>query len=187
MAEKSIDAWFVDTVLPYEAALMRFLARNWRGPDDIADLRQEVYVRVFDAASKKRPRFAKAFLFMTARNLIIDKVRRSRVVAIETVMDLDALHAPAEEAMPDEKASAREELRRLQNALDDLPERCREVVVMRKINGVSQRDTASRMGISEHTVEKQVQKGVRRLADILYGCAKMGNKVTPEFREEKKT
>ena len=44
-----LDAWFVGEVLPLEPDLMRFLRRNWRNESDVADLRQELYVRLYDA------------------------------------------------------------------------------------------------------------------------------------------
>jgi RNA polymerase sigma-70 factor (ECF subfamily) len=40
---------------------------------------------------------------------------------------------------------------------------------MRKIEGLSRREIAQRLGVSEKTVEKQLTQGVRALADILYG------------------
>src|SRR5688500_17974208 len=46
---ESLDTWFVREILPLEPALMRFLRRNWRVDQDLADLRQEVYTRVYDA------------------------------------------------------------------------------------------------------------------------------------------
>ena len=55
---------------------MQFLRHNWRNKADIADLRQEVYVRVYEAARKQIPDPAKPFVFTTARNLLIDRVRR---------------------------------------------------------------------------------------------------------------
>ena len=169
MSETELDAWFIREVLPLEAALMRFLRRNWREETDLADLRQEIYVRVYDAARHGVPRQAKPFVFSTARNLLIDRVRRSRIVSIETVADLDVSNVSDEGASPERQAIARDELRQLQAALEQLPLRCREVVVMRKIDGISQREVAVRLGITEDTVEKQVAKGVRMLANILSG------------------
>lgn len=167
MGEAELDAWFVREVLPLEAALMRFLRRNWREEGDLADIRQDVYVRVYDAARHGIPRQAKPFVFSTARNLLIDRVRRSRIISIETMADLDLSNVSAEEASPERQAIARAELRQLQAALDRLPPRCCKVVVMRKIEGLSQREVAFRLGITEDTVEKQVAKGVRMLANLL--------------------
>lgn len=169
VSESELDAWFIREVLPLEAALMRFLRRNWREENELSDLRQEIYVRVYDAARNGLPRQAKPFVFSTARNLLIDRVRRSRIVSIETVADLDVSIVSEGEASPERQAIARDELRQLQAALERLPLRCREVVVMRKIDGVPQREVAARLGITEDTVEKQVAKGVRMLANILLG------------------
>ncbi len=171
MSEESLDVWFMRVVLPHEAALERFLRRNWRDLSEIQDLRQETYARVYAAARKERPKSPKAFIFSTARNLVIDRVRKSRVVSIDTGLDLEALHVFIDEPLPDEQVSARQELRLLQAALDDLPPRCRDVVVLRKVYGLSQRDTAMQLGIAECTVEKHVSKGVRRLSEALFGAS----------------
>jgi RNA polymerase sigma-70 factor (ECF subfamily) len=60
------------------------------------------------------------------------------------------------------------ELGVLVEALEALPPRCREVVVLRKVDGLSQREVAAEMGIAEDTVEKQIAKGMRALADALF-------------------
>lgn len=168
MDPRALDEWFVSEVLPLEAALMRFLRRNWRSEADIVDLRQEVYARVCEAAAVAQPLNAKAFVFTTARNLLIDRMRHARVVPLEVAVDLDGW-GPADEVTPDRHVTARDELRRLQAGLDQLPARCREVVVLRKIEGLSQREVASRMGIREDTVERQTAHGMRALADFMLG------------------
>ena len=171
MKHSTVDAWFVAEVLPLEAPLERFLRRHFGASDEIADLRQEVYLRVYNAATKSRPLLTKPFVFMTARNLLRDRARRERIVSIEAVADLEALNVIDEAALADEVVSAREELRRLQIALERLPARCREVVMLRKIHGMSQREVAKQLGITEDTVERQVSKGVRALASTLFGQA----------------
>jgi RNA polymerase sigma-70 factor (ECF subfamily) len=165
---RAVDSWFVREVLPLEAALVRFLRRKWPNASEIADLRQEVYVRVYDGAGLNGiPELTKPFVFAVARNLMIDRVRRSHVVSIELVPDSDALNVLTDDASPERIATAREDLGRLQSALDLLPPRCREVVVLRKLEGLSQREVAARMGIVEDTVERQLAKGIRALADAL--------------------
>jgi RNA polymerase sigma factor (sigma-70 family) len=162
-----LRAWFVDQILPLEAVLERYLRRNWRDADEIADLRQEVYARVFDACALGQPDSAQAFVLSTARNLLIDRARRDQIVDIETFADMDELTPTIDELSPERHLSARSELRLLQRALNLLPERCREAVELRKIEGLSQREVATRMGISEDTVEKHLSKGVRALAVAL--------------------
>ena len=90
--------------------------------------------------AKYRPQ-QKPFVFATARNLLIDRVRREQVVPIEAVADLDALDIAIDAPGPDRNAMARDELRRLHAALDQLPPRCREVVVKR-IEGLTRREIA---------------------------------------------
>lgn len=162
------NAWFIREVLPLEALLMTFLRRNWSDPSEIADLRQEVYVRVYEAAKKQIPELAKPFVLTTARNLLINRVRREHVVPIEAVADLDTLGVVLDEPGPDRNVMAREELRRVQAALDRLPPRCREAIVMKQIDGLARADIASRMNVGEETVKRHLTNGMRALADILY-------------------
>src|SRR5690242_7107039 len=80
MTVSGVNAWFIREVLPLEAALMQFLRRCVRNESDAADLRQDVYVRVYEAAQKQIPHPVRPFLMTTARNLVVDRVRRQQVV-----------------------------------------------------------------------------------------------------------
>lgn len=159
-----IDDWFRDEVLPLEPIFTNFLARRLRDQTSVADVRQEVYLRVYEAAKRQRPVSAKRFLFQTARNLLIDQLRRTNVVSIETVADFDDLNVLDHDPSPEEHVAAIQELHLLQEILDDLPQRCREVVMLRRVQGLSQREVACRMNISEDTVEKQIAKATKYLA-----------------------
>ena len=89
---------------------------------------------------------------------------------------IDALVADLEASLPDPSVidveahlTAREELRRVQAGLDGLPARCRQVVTLRRIEGLTTREVAERMNISVSTVEQQMVHGMRALADFLAG------------------
>jgi RNA polymerase sigma-70 factor (ECF subfamily) len=164
-----VEAWFVREVLPLETTLMQFLSHNWRNEADIADIRQDVYEQVCEAAQERIPENTKAFVFRTARNLIIDRFRHEHVVSIEAVPDLDAFEIASDTPGPDRSALARSELRRVQSAVDNLPPRCREALVLGRIEGLSGREIAQRMGVTEQTVSKHLKQGIRALADSLYG------------------
>ena len=177
MSARDIADWIVREVLPLEATLTHFLRRNWRKKDEIPDLRQEVYARVYEAALTEIPAKVKPFVFATARNLLINQMRRDRVISIEAVADLDTVETGMLEIPQDRTLIAREELRQLQNALGKLPKRCREAVLLRKIEGLSLREIATRMGIADNTVRCQLVDGMRALAETLYaGGEKIGGR-----------
>ncbi len=169
MIASEICDWFVREVLPLEAALTQYLQHNWRNRGDIEDLLQDVYIRVFESAQKQLPDRPRAFVFTTARNLLIDRVRREQIIPIEAVSDLDALNVELDAPGPERTAMARDELRRLQGALDHLPPRCRQAVILRQVEGLSRKDIAKAMGIGEETVKEYLAEGVIALADTLYG------------------
>jgi RNA polymerase sigma-70 factor (ECF subfamily) len=167
--DDSLDDWFAREILVHEAALMAFLHRAWPDRAEIHDLRQEAYVRVYEAAARARPRAPRAFLFTTARHLVTDRLRRGRVVSIEPVGDPAALNVLMDELSPDRRLDAHQVLHRLAAAFDRLPPRCREVVWLRRVEELPQKEAAALLGISQKTVEKQVAKGVRLLAGYFYG------------------
>jgi RNA polymerase sigma-70 factor (ECF subfamily) len=162
-------AWFVREVLPLEAMLMRFIAKNWRNKSDLEDFRQEIYAQVLDAAEHNIPDQAKPFVFSVARNLLIDRFRKEHIVPIEAVAELDTLRVPSDEPSPERSVISRDLLRRLQLGLENLPPRCREAVVLKRIEGLSRREIAQRMDITEQTVSDHIANGMRVLADVLYG------------------
>jgi RNA polymerase sigma factor (sigma-70 family) len=164
-----VDAWFEREVLPLEAALMQFLQHNWRNKSDIVDLRQDIYVSVYEAALKEIPDSAKGFVFATARHLLIRRMRREQIVPIEAVSDFDALGTAIDAPGPENQVIARDELRRLQAALDRLSPRCREAFIMRQVDGLSRREIAVRMGVTEKTVKNHLNEAGRALANILFG------------------
>lgn len=169
MADSSLDTWFKREILVHEAALLRYLNRVWARREEIADLRQETYIRVYEAASAARPQSPRSFLFMTARNLMTDRMRRSRIVSIEAVGDLEGLNVSIDELSPERRLDSRQQLRQLALALNSLPPKCRRVVWMRRIEELPQKDVARRLGLSVRTVEDQVQKGMRLLANAFLG------------------
>lgn len=167
--DEELDIWFKREVVVHEEALTRYLYRSWPNADDIHDLRQETYIRIYESARHHRPAAARPFLFAIARRLMTDRIRRQRIVAIDSVGDLDALNVLVDEISPERDAAAHQELRQLAEALDDLPAKCREVIWLRRIHDLSQKEVAARLGVSEKSVEKHVMKGMRRLIDAIFG------------------
>lgn len=169
LTDDAVSAWFIREILPLEASLMGYLRHNWRNVSDIADLRQEVYARVLEAAHKHIPDNARGFLLTCARNLLIDQVRAAQVVPIEAIADLDALEIPTDAPEPDRWVMAREELRRLQMMLGKLPPRAREAISLVCFENLTCKEVAERMGVTQATASEHLSNAVLILTDILYG------------------
>lgn len=165
----ALDEWFTSNVLPLEGLIQSFLRRHGHPESEIQDLRQEAYKRIYEAAARGVPIRAKPFVMTTVRNLLIDRIRRSRIVSIEAMADVEHAVPCTDELTPERHLSARDELRRLQQGLQKLPAKCRQIVELRKIHGLCQREVASQLGIGEDTVERQTLLGMRALADFMLG------------------
>ncbi len=168
-----LDDWFVKEVLPLEAALVRYIRHHWPLADEVNDLRQDIYIRVYEAGATTRPHNAQAFVFATARNLMIDRIRRAKAVPFEALDDADFSEHAMDNMTPERHYAARSELRQLQEAIACLPPACRQVVELRKIAGLSQREVAQQLGIAEGTVEKQISKGIRMLTEAMSNSPKL--------------
>jgi RNA polymerase sigma-70 factor (ECF subfamily) len=153
----NLDNWFVHEVLTHEAALMRYLARVWPDRSEIEDIRHDAYVRILESAHLLRPTAPKSLLFSIARNLMVDRVRRSRVVSNVLV----------DEITPERHVSIHQQMTRVTAAINRLPNRCQAVFWLRRIENLSQKEIAVLVGISEGTVEKHMVRAVRLLADLL--------------------
>ncbi len=175
----ALDQWFVREILPLEGMLTRYLCRVWPHSAEVFDLRQDIYMRVYESAKSVLPTAPKAFLFATARNLMTDRIRHSRVVSIEYTQDFESLNVLIDEISPERRFAAREELRVLARAFDSLSEKCRNVVWLRRVEGLTQRETAQRLGLGEGAVESQLARGVRVLA-----CAVFGSSDTVDTRHQ---
>ena len=167
----TLEEWFRREILPHEAALVRFLRRKWVNPQDVEDIRHDIYMRVLEAVERERPLSPQGFLLGIARHLLIDRVRRDRIVAIDLLEDLDSLNVLLDEVSPERATLGRQQVDRLSRFFDRLPKRCREVVWMRRIEDLPQKDIARRLGIAEATVEKHLVRGVRLLAEAMFGSA----------------
>lgn len=167
--KQSVDQWFASQILPHEAALMRYLRRAWSRTADIQDLRQETYARVYESALESLPRSPKSFLFATARNLIVDRLRRDRIVSIDYTQDMASLSVMVDELSPDRRLSARQELQCLAEAYGKLSEMARAVIWLRRVEGLSQREAAQRLGIHEGALESYMWRGLQAMADALLG------------------
>lgn len=159
--------WFAEEVRPQELELRNWLRRRFPWLTDIDDLVQETYIRLVRAKRQGRIKHAKAYLFTTARNAALDQARRNRIAPIESVAEMESLGVLEGERDAIATITHREKLEILANAIESLPERCRLVVKLRKLQGLPYEEIAQRLGVSVHTVNAQLVKGMTLCRDYL--------------------
>lgn len=153
--------WFSEEIKPHEQVLRSYLRGSFPTVRDVDDVVQESYLRVWRAAAGQKIESAKAFLFTVARRLALDSVRRQRISPIEELRRVDDLSVVDDRHTPVEHSDRVEESQLLAEAVSQLPKRCREVFLLYKVQGVSRREAATALGLSEKTVEAHTAKAMR--------------------------
>lgn len=174
--------WFSEEVLPHEAQLRGFLRSRFPSLTDLDDLVQESYARLLRARAAGSVSNTKSYLFTTARNAALDLFRRERIISFEGVADLQELSVLQEGTDSADSNNRDEELEVLTAAIRALPERCREVLVLRKHHGLSHREIAEKLGISQNTVNAQITVGMMRCREYFRARG-----LLPEKRHELQT
>lgn len=179
----ALNAWFCGHVLPLEPALTSFIRSNWRVAEDVVELRQDIYERVLAGVRLELPTNTKAFVFTVARNHLINQAVRARIVSFELVADLESEAHVTDLFATERHLDARDQLRRARDGLESLPPRCREVVRLRKVEGLTTKETAERLGVSIDTIERQLTMGMRALVDFMLGGS--GKVIRPRFSRQR--
>lgn len=157
--------WFAVEVQPHESALRHYLQSRFPQLGDFDDVVQETYRRVLRERAAGRVRHVRAFMFTAARNVALDLFRRrshSPVTAIPNPAGLDVVEERPNAA---ETLSQQQELEILAQAVQSLPDRCRQVIMLRYLRNCSYQEIADVLGISPETVKTHMAKGVQRCAE----------------------
>lgn len=150
--------------MPHEPALRAWLQSRRLDGLEIDDIIQETYARLIALESVEGVRSPKTYAFQAAWSVLVSHVRRSKVVPFRTVADMDQLGVVADEPSPEHQIADRDELRHLAEAIASLPGKVRDVFTLRRVEGLSQREVARRLGLSESTVEKHMSRGLHLLS-----------------------
>jgi DNA-directed RNA polymerase specialized sigma24 family protein len=119
--------WFPTHTFRHRAVLHRYLQRFTSGAQDIEDLVQETYVRLYAPPDYRTIEFPKALLFRVAHNLAVERVRRQKSQATDRMGDLGALNVYSSEAAADEQIDAGRRFKSFCAAAERLPPLCRRV------------------------------------------------------------
>ncbi|UYY59502.1 RNA polymerase sigma factor [Sphingomonas sp. S2-65] len=150
-------------ILPHEADVRGWLVRRWGSQLDPDDVIQEAFCRLAALDTIDHIASGRAYFFTTARSIAMDLFRREKVAGQKAVTDFDFCSVEDEYPRADRAVEARQELVRIDKLLSAVSLTCRRVIELRRLQGLSQRETAERLGISEHSVENHVARGIRRV------------------------
>jgi RNA polymerase sigma factor (sigma-70 family) len=171
--------WFAEEVAPHEPTLRGYLRKEFPKLTDLDDVVQESYLRLLRARIAGRLRSAPGFLFTAARHVALDLIRRRKRAGLEAISAGDEARFFDDGLEVAESVSRTQELELLGQAIESLPLRCRQVLKLQKIYGLSHKEIAAQLHISERTVNVQVGKGVRRCARFMEAH---GMKIAPIYQ-----
>lgn len=154
-------------ILPHERDLRIWLQRRLVDATDVEDIVQECYCRLAELSDVAHVTTPRAYLFTMARNLAQRQRNRARVVRIEAIEDMAEAQWESDQPSAERVAAGRQELRRVQAAVETLSERARRIFVMRKVEGMSQKEIAHMLNVSESVVENEASRSLRTVLKLL--------------------
>ena len=149
----------------YRGALVKFVRTRVNDATAAEDIVHDVLVRAYERRETLRDEAKTgAWLFQMTRNAIVDHYRSRR----------PAEDVPDELAAPESEGSAREELARcLTSLIAHLPAGSRKAVDLAELEGLTQKETAARLGISLSGAKSRVQRARAQLHDMLIECCRI--------------
>lgn len=159
--------WFLNQVFCHRQMLQQYLRRYLNSSEDIEDVIQDTYLRIYGIQDHTAVESPKALLITIAHNLAVELGRRRVRRATDAVQDVDALGVASNDPRLEDQLDARRRFEAFCSAVDSLPPVCRRVFVLRKVYKLSQAEISAVLGIAQSTIEKHVAKGLVRCRDHL--------------------
>lgn len=166
-SRREIIAWVGAQVLPHEADARAWLRRLGAAGPEIDDMVQEAYCRLAALTSVAHIANGRAYFFQTLRNIALEQVRRARIVRLDLMTEIEVVNIVDHEPGPERIVAGRQELRRIEQIIAALPDRCREIFRLRRIQGVSQKEIARRLNVTENVVEMQARRALQLILAAL--------------------
>lgn len=165
--DNEVVDWLTINFLPHEAELRSMLRRVCVSAAEIDDVIQETCYRILVMPDLGHILNPKPFVFRTAKNIVLDRIRRDAVVSIDTMANLDELEIADSAPSPERVVFAREELKWVFGLIANLPDRCKSVFRARRVHGMSQNETATTLGLTDSVVEHEMMRGMRLMSDMI--------------------
>lgn len=150
----------------HRSALTAYLRRRLRRTDEVEDYVQEVYARVLAVASPEKIVSPRGFLLRAASSLIVDQFRRDRTRQRDRHVSLEESHHPSDEGVlsPERRLAGRQRLAALSGALKACNPIERSLILMVRVEGLTHRDAAERLGLEPKAASRMIERILVRLA-----------------------
>jgi RNA polymerase sigma factor (sigma-70 family) len=158
---EDLAKWVGAEILPHERDLRMWLRRRFVAAAEVEDIVQECYCRLARLTDVSRIAEPRAYLFTIARNIALEHRKRASVVRLEALSDMSDGQGGVDFLSPDRILEARQDLGRLQSALETLSDRARRIFIMRRVEGLSQKEIAEALGVTEAVVENDASRSLR--------------------------
>ena len=156
---------FERLVMPHQDAAFNLARWLLRSRADAEDVTQEALVRAYRFFVGFQGRDARAWLLQIVRNSCYTWLEKNRAADLNTEFD-ETIHSKSAES-PEEAAVAASERGRLMRALEQLPPRSREVIVLRELEGCSYKEIAAITSVPMGTVMSTLARARERLQQLL--------------------
>lgn len=159
----------LDTYIEHKGLLKSVILKICRRPDDADDLVQETFLRAFAAESQNDIKNPKAFLVTVATNLARSHIKKKANTETDYLEDAGLTESIEDHGQTagDEILASRQKLYVFVCAVATLPPRCRQVFLMRKLDGLKLKQIATRLNISMSMVEKHVTVGLIKCSQYM--------------------
>lgn len=160
LLEPNTDGNVLSVFQQSKSALKRFISGYLIKPEDIDDVCQETFLRTYQSTLQRDVSNPKSFMFRVAKNLIISDYRKASTKLNEYVEDIDLVDSIIDPQNLENDILAQERLGVMFESIASLPNKCRQVVIMRKVYGFSTKEIAKRMKIAPSTVSNYITRGM---------------------------
>ena len=163
----AISAWIAREIIPHEASIRSWLARRWSRVLNVEDVIQEAYCRVAGLESVAHIENPAGYFHRTAQSIATDMIRRAGIVTFTSLTQIEWSTVIDTDPPADRAIAASQELQRVNRLLSQLSDTHRRAIELRRIEGLSRKETAARLGVSEDALKKHIERGMHRIMTAL--------------------
>lgn len=181
LVQNSGPSRLTKSFIEQQVPLKSFISKIIRRPQDVEDIAQETFIRAIRAEKRNEIEHPRAYIYRIARNLAYEVLSKKHIRMTEYIDDCSLEDLPMSDEVVENEIAVNERMRKVKQAIADLPPQCHRVFIMHKVYGFKYREIASQLGISMSTVEKHIISGLRKCRHSVLE-KENPNSVVPLFR-----